>query len=113
MIENKLNNEDCLETMSRIDNNTIDKEYSGKKTKSYYEPYLIHDNFQNYKVYNIPKAQLVIADIPYNIGIDAYASNPTWYIDGDNKQGESLKAKSSFFSTDGNFNLMNRHRKKL
>lgn len=24
-----------------------------------------HDNFQNYKRYNIPKAQLVIADIPY------------------------------------------------
>lgn len=25
---------------------------------------LYHDNFQNYKRYNIPKAQLVIADIP-------------------------------------------------
>ena len=41
---------------------------------------LYHDNFQNYKRYNIPKAQLVIADIPYNIGENAYASNPTWYI---------------------------------
>ena len=40
---------------------------------------LYHDNFQNYKRYNIPKAQLVIADIPYNIGADAYASNPMWY----------------------------------
>ena len=28
---------------------------------------LYNDNFQNYKRYNIPKAQLVIADIPYNI----------------------------------------------
>ncbi len=28
---------------------------------------LFHDNFQNYKCYDIPKAQLVIADIPYNI----------------------------------------------
>ena len=37
---------------------------------------LYHDNFQNFKRYNIPKAQLVIADIPYNIGVDAYASNP-------------------------------------
>ena len=27
---------------------------------------LYHDNFQNYKRYQIPKAQLVIADIPYN-----------------------------------------------
>ena len=26
---------------------------------------LYHDNFQNFKRYNIPKAQLVIADIPY------------------------------------------------
>ena len=25
---------------------------------------LIHDNFQNFKSYNIPKAQLEIADIP-------------------------------------------------
>ena len=33
---------------------------------------LIHDNFQNFKSYNIPKAQLVIADIPYNIGTDFY-----------------------------------------
>lgn len=49
---------------------------------------LYHDNFQNYKRYNIPKAQLVIADIPYNIGVDAYASNPTWYNDGDNTKGD-------------------------
>ena len=28
---------------------------------------LINDNFQNYKRYGIPKAQLVIADIPYNL----------------------------------------------
>lgn len=51
---------------------------------------LYNDNFQNYKRYNIPKAQLVIADIPYNLGVNAYASNPVWYIDGDNKNGESL-----------------------
>ena len=37
---------------------------------------LYHDNFQNYKRYGIPKAQLVIADIPYNLGVNAYASNP-------------------------------------
>ena len=66
---------------------------------------LYHDNFQNYKRYNIPKAQLVIADIPYNIGKDAYGSNPMWYIDGDNKKGESDKAGKQFFNTDSNFNL--------
>lgn len=27
---------------------------------------LINDHFQNYKVYQIPKAQLIIADIPYS-----------------------------------------------
>lgn len=30
------------------------------------------DNFQNYKRYGIPKAQLVIADIPYNIDSNIY-----------------------------------------
>ena len=59
---------------------------------------LYHDNFQNYKRYNIPKAQLVIADIPYNIGADAYASNPMWYKGGDNKNGESKKARASFLT---------------
>lgn len=36
---------------------------------------LYHDNFQNYKKYNIPKAQLVITDIPYNLGANAYVSS--------------------------------------
>ena len=66
---------------------------------------LYHDNFQNYKRYNIPRAQLVIADIPYNIGENAYGSNPMWYNGGDNKNGESKYAKSSFFNGDGDFNL--------
>lgn len=66
---------------------------------------IFHDNFQNYKKYGIPKAQLVIADIPYNIGTDAYASNPMWYQGGDNKNGESKKAKKSFFNSDGNFKI--------
>lgn len=66
---------------------------------------LFHDNFQNYKKYNIPKAQLVIADIPYNIGENAYGSNPQWYKDGDNKNGESNLAKSNFFNGDGQFNI--------
>lgn len=66
---------------------------------------LYHDNFQNYKRYNIPKAQLVIADIPYNLGNNAYASSPEWYIDGDNSKGESKKAGKQFFNTDSNFNI--------
>lgn len=66
---------------------------------------IYHDNFQNYKRYNIPKAQLVIADIPYNIGTDFYASNPNWYVGGDNKNGESDKAKKAAFNSDFKFIL--------
>ncbi|CAM2951987.1 site-specific DNA-methyltransferase [Hathewaya histolytica] len=66
---------------------------------------LFNDNFQNYKRYGIPKAQLVIADIPYNLGVNAYASNPEWYIGGNNKNGESKKAGKAFFNTDHNFNI--------
>lgn len=66
---------------------------------------LINDHFQNFKSYNIPKAQLVIADIPYNIGKDAYGSNPSWYVDGDNKNGESTLAGKEFFDTDKDFRI--------
>jgi site-specific DNA-methyltransferase (adenine-specific) len=64
---------------------------------------LIHDHFQNFKVYHIPKAQLVIADIPYNVGKNAYGSNPAWYIGGDNKNGQSELAGKEFFDTDKDF----------
>ena len=57
-----------------------------------YDMHLYRDSFQNYKVYQIPKAQLIIADVPYNLGTNAYGSNPSWYVDGDNKNGESDKA---------------------
>jgi site-specific DNA-methyltransferase (adenine-specific) len=66
---------------------------------------LFNDHFQNYKQYNIPKAQLIIADIPYNLGINAYASNPSWYEDGDNKKGESKLAGTEFFDTDKDFRV--------
>lgn len=66
---------------------------------------VFNDHFQNYKRYHIPKAQLVIADIPYNLGNNAYASNPEWYVAGDNKNGESDKAGKQFFDTDKNFNI--------
>lgn len=66
---------------------------------------LIHDNFQNFKTYSIPRAQLIIADIPYNIGKNAYASNPSWYIEGDNSNGESELAGKSFFAYDNDFKV--------
>ena len=66
---------------------------------------LFNDHFQNFKVYGIPKAQLVIADIPYNLGVNAYASNPMWYEGGDNKNGESKFAGKEFFDTDKDFRI--------
>jgi site-specific DNA-methyltransferase (adenine-specific) len=68
-------------------------------------PNLYNDHFQNYKRYNIPKAQLIIADIPYNIGKNAYASNPSWYVGGDNANGESALANKEFFDTDKDFRI--------
>ena len=64
---------------------------------------LFNDHFQNFKTYGIPKAQLIIADVPYNLGANAYASNPAWYVDGDNKNGESELAGKQFFDTDKDF----------
>lgn len=66
---------------------------------------LYNDHFQNYKKYNIPRANLVLADIPYNLGNNAYASSTQWYVDGDNKNGESKLAGKQFFNSDSNFNL--------
>jgi site-specific DNA-methyltransferase (adenine-specific) len=66
---------------------------------------LFNDHFQNYKQYNIPRAQLIIADIPYNVGINAYGSSPQWYIDGDNANGASELAGTTFFDTDLDFRI--------
>lgn len=67
---------------------------------------LYNDNFQNYRHFQIPrKAQLVIADIPYNIGTNAYGSSPLWWEGGDRHNGASDKAGKAFFGTDFNFNI--------
>lgn len=81
------------------------KDYSNYKKKVKVELY--HDHFENAKTYQIPHAQLIIADIPYNLGNNAYASNPQWYVDGDNKNGESKLAGKSFFDTDNDFKINN------
>lgn len=60
---------------------------------------------QNYKKYAIPSAQLIIADVPYNVGKNFYGSNPMWYNGGDNKNGESKLAGKAAFNSDFNFNL--------
>lgn len=66
---------------------------------------IFRDSMQNYKKYAIPPAQLIIADVPYNVGNNFYGSNPMWYNGGDNKNGESKFAKKAAFNSDFNFNL--------
>lgn len=66
---------------------------------------IYRDSMQNYKGYAIPPAQLIIADVPYNIGNNFYGSNPMWYVGGDNSNGESKLAKKAAFNSDFNFNL--------
>lgn len=66
---------------------------------------LYRDSMQNFKCYNIPKAQLIIADVPFNIGNNFYGSNPSWYQGGDRKNGESKLAGKAAFYSDYNFNL--------
>ena len=66
---------------------------------------IYRDSMQNYKRYGIPKAQLIIADVPYCVGTNFYGSNPMWYNGGDNKNGESKLAGKSAFNSDFNFNL--------
>lgn len=64
---------------------------------------LFNDHLQNYKKYGIPKCQLLIADVPYCLNVNAYASNPKWYVGGDNSNGESELAGKQFFDTDKDF----------
>ena len=63
------------------------------------------DSMQNWKSKPIQKAQLIIADVPYNVGTQFYGSNPVWYNGGDNKNGESKLAGKAAFASDFNFNL--------
>lgn len=76
-------------------------EYPKKKLKCE----IYRDSMQNYKKYAIPKAQLIIADIPYNIGTNFYGSNPMWYNGGENANGESKLAGKQAFNSDFNFNF--------
>ena len=52
---------------------------------------LYNDSMQGWKCYPIQKAQLIIADIPYNVGNNFYGSNPMWY-----KGGITKTAKASW-----------------
>lgn len=77
----------------------------GEKYKKKLKCEIYRDSMQNYKKYGIPPAQLIIADVPYNVGKNFYGSNPSWYNGGDNKNGESKLAGKAAFNSDFNFNL--------
>lgn len=57
---------------------------------------LYRDSFQNFRSYQLPKAQLIIADVPYNLGTNAYASNPSWYKMGIIKTERAILQGKSF-----------------
>ncbi len=61
---------------------------------------LYNDSFQNWKSHDVPKAQLILTDIPYQLGNNMYGSNPMWYEGGDNQNGESKLAGATAFDTD-------------
>ena len=61
---------------------------------------MFNDSFQNWRSKEIPKAQLILTDLPYQLGNNMYGSNPSWYIGGDNKNGESKLAGKQAFDTD-------------
>lgn len=61
---------------------------------------LYRDSFQNWKTHDIQKAQLILTDIPYQLGRNMYGSNPVWYEGGDNSNGESKLAGKQAFDTD-------------
>ena len=66
---------------------------------------IYRDSMQNYKKYAIPPAQLIIADVPYNVGNNFYGSNPMWYKGRDRMNGASNLAGKAAFNSDFNFNL--------
>ena len=59
---------------------------------------IYRDSMQNYKKYAIPPAQLIIADVPYNVGKNFYGSNPSWYKGGGTTRTENqgLQARAHF-----------------
>lgn len=64
---------------------------------------LFNSSYQDYKKFGIPKAQLILTDIPYNLSTNMYGSNPSWYVNGDRTNGESELAGETAFVTDENF----------
>lgn len=65
---------------------------------------IYNDSMQNWKKYPIQKAQLIIADVPYNIGNNFYGSRRSWWENDDTNKPSKDAGKPAFYS-DFNFNL--------
>lgn len=61
---------------------TADEIQKIREEHSHLKCEIFRDSMQNYKKYAIPPAQLIIADVPYNVGTNFYGSNPMWYVGG-------------------------------
>lgn len=85
--------------LDKRDVNVVDTEFRMMRNRVG----LFNSTMQDYKRFGIPKAQLILTDVPFNIGANAYGSNPVWYNGSDNKNGESDFAGESFFPSDENF----------
>lgn len=85
--------------LDKRDVNVVDTEFRMMRNRVG----LFNSTMQDYKRFGIPKAQLILTDVPFNIGANAYGSNPVWYNGSDNKNGESDLAGESFFPSDENF----------
>ena len=58
---------------------------------------LYNDSMQGWKCYPIQKAQLIIADVPYNVGTNFYGSNPMWYVGGGQQERrEQIRGEGGF-----------------
>lgn len=68
-----------------------------------YAPVLFNDSFQNWKTQAIPKAQLILTDVPYCLANKAYESSLVRFNGRDMKKGKSELAGKQFFSSDSEF----------
>ena len=61
---------------------------------------------KDYREVELPeKVDFVLVDIPYNLGVRAYASSRSWWAGGDFKNGKSEKAEAKMFDKDENFSI--------
>lgn len=66
---------------------------------------IITGDYRNHADHDVGVFDLLLSDIPYAVGADAYGSNPMWYEHGDNRNGTSSKAGRAFFEADDSFDL--------